>query len=266
PTPAPVALPTKPTDESICKHGVDCTKPTCPFSHPSPVATKASGLVLFSEACEKQLACEDPDCSKSHVSVAQKKGGDSTATAAPSAAITRPSPAVDSNGIAGAGERPCKFAGACTRAGCVFLHPWDVRGDPGNTAGVPCRWADKCTRADCHFSHPPNRRVPGAPRAPGNGAGRGAKSYSQTFNNPKNPSIGAWPSEQSTHVSDRLKRFNNAESAAEAGAGENGVERIIPGEKQGEEKVEIVFGDEAKDAAEGKDDAKVEAEPAKVDA
>lgn len=62
PAPAPVAivLPSKPTDEQICKHGVDCTKPACAFSHPSPVATKESGLVLSSEACEKQLKCEDP--------------------------------------------------------------------------------------------------------------------------------------------------------------------------------------------------------------
>lgn len=63
PVPPPVAasvpLPTKPTDPEICKHGVDCSKPTCPYSHPSPVATKYSGLVLSSEACEKGLACDD---------------------------------------------------------------------------------------------------------------------------------------------------------------------------------------------------------------
>lgn len=56
----PVVLPKKPELEAICKHGVECTKPQCGFSHPSPVATKESGLVLSSEACEKQLACEDP--------------------------------------------------------------------------------------------------------------------------------------------------------------------------------------------------------------
>ena len=55
----PVVLPTKPTQDSICKHGVDCARPQCPYSHPSPVATKESGLVLSNEACEKQLKCED---------------------------------------------------------------------------------------------------------------------------------------------------------------------------------------------------------------
>lgn len=54
-----VPLPTKPLEAEICKHGVDCSKPTCPFSHPSPVATKYSGLVLSSEACEKGLQCDD---------------------------------------------------------------------------------------------------------------------------------------------------------------------------------------------------------------
>ena len=55
----PVVLPTKPTQDSICKHGVDCARPQCPYSHPSPVATKESGLVLSNEACEKQLKCDD---------------------------------------------------------------------------------------------------------------------------------------------------------------------------------------------------------------
>lgn len=52
-------IPSKPASEQICKHGVNCTKATCPFSHPSPVATKDSGLVLSSDPCEKQLLCTD---------------------------------------------------------------------------------------------------------------------------------------------------------------------------------------------------------------
>lgn len=54
-----VPLPTKPEQEQICKHATECSKPPCPYSHPSPVATKESGLVLSSEACEKQLDCQD---------------------------------------------------------------------------------------------------------------------------------------------------------------------------------------------------------------
>lgn len=163
----PVALPSKPLEEDICKHGVDCSKPACPYSHPSPVATKESGLVLSSEACEKQLTCEDAvrpfspslgspstnpfsqDCPKSHVSAAQKNPAlvaAAASSAPPPRAVARPPPTVDPSAIPGAGEKPCKFAGSCTRAGCVFLHPWDVRGDASATGGVPCHWADKCTR------------------------------------------------------------------------------------------------------------------------
>lgn len=162
---APVPIPSKPVSEQICKHGIKCTKPTCPFSHPSPVATESSGIVLSSEACEAQLSCTDmvrlvvlsrstisnlfrlQDCSKSHVSVAQKNPPTTTAaTGRPSPAPTtvRPPPVADPNTIPGAGERPCKFAGACTRAGCVFIHPWDARG--GDNAAVPCHWAENCTR------------------------------------------------------------------------------------------------------------------------
>lgn len=169
---APVApLPGKPTDETICQYGVDCKKQACKQSHPSPAATKASGLVLSSEACEKQLLCEDlvrplflplchtsltnasQDCSKSHVSVAQKNPAYATApskSAAPSFRSNAPRapPVADPSAIAGAGEKTCKFAASCTRPGCVFLHPWDVKGDAGSTSGVPCRWAEACTRGE----------------------------------------------------------------------------------------------------------------------
>lgn len=65
PQPKSVVLPTKPEQEQICKHATECTKPPCPYSHPSPVATKESGLVLSSEACEQQLECKDPVSSSS---------------------------------------------------------------------------------------------------------------------------------------------------------------------------------------------------------
>lgn len=56
---APPVLPTKPAEEQICKHETECSRPACPYSHPSPVATKESGLVLSSEPCELQLLCKD---------------------------------------------------------------------------------------------------------------------------------------------------------------------------------------------------------------
>lgn len=128
----------------------------------------------------------------------------------------------------------CKFAGSCTRKGCVFLHPWDVRGDPANPGGqVPCHWGAACTRADCHFAHPPNRPAPYSKQSGGGGPKSGSK-YSATFNTPNKTGtsssetkIGAWPKEAPTHVSERLKRFATAGDDAAGGGG--GGEKIIPG-------------------------------------
>ncbi|KAK4050516.1 mRNA-binding protein nab2 [Microbotryomycetes sp. JL221] len=246
--PAPVVLPTKPTDEAICTFGVKCTKPQCQYSHPSPVATEESGLVLSSEVCPKQLDCDDKDCPKSHVSPAQKAEstkekisinakGETTFVPPPKASAP---PVTDPMAIPGAGERPCKFGGACTRPDCVFLHPWDTRGDPANAGNkIPCRFGANCTRPDCHYGHPPNRPLPysknfGKPV-------HDASKYSATFNKasatkPKDQ-IGDWPKQDSTHVSERLKRF------AKEGDGNGDVEKIIPGET--ETKLEIDVEDDA---------------------
>lgn len=251
----PVVLPKKPELEAICKHGVECTKPQCGFSHPSPVATKESGLVLSSEACEKQLACEDPDCPKSHVSRAQKTVPPSSASSPsvpPVASSPAPAPApVDPSTIPGAGTKPCKFGSACTRPGCVFMHPWDVRGDP-NGGTVPCRYGAACTRAGCHFSHPPktsqtfnrskfsatfNKPSPTASDSP-------STTTTKPTSTPAKASVGEWPKENPQHVSERLKRF--------AVQNDGETEKIIPGQTtnggNGEEKdgdkVEIHLDDE----------------------
>ncbi|GAA6001727.1 hypothetical protein JCM10207_002285 [Rhodosporidiobolus poonsookiae] len=242
----PVVLPSKPEQEALCKHGVECTKPQCPFSHPSPVATKESGLVLSSEACEKQLKCEDPDCPKSHVSVAQKTSPPASVSSG-TTAVAPPHPPASS--IAGAGEKPCKFGAGCTRAGCVFVHPWDVSGVPSGNGVAPCRYGAGCTRADCHFSHPSSRPAPYSRSkysATFSSSTSGPKPLSAGAKKASQPSgIGAWPSESADHVSERLKRF----SGGAGGEGKEGeVERIVPGQagqgKDAEDKVEIHLDDE----------------------
>ncbi|GAA6058711.1 hypothetical protein JCM10212_003399 [Sporobolomyces blumeae] len=270
-------LPKKPELEAICKHGVECSKPACGFSHPSPVATKESGLVLSSDACDQQLKCQDPDCPKSHVSRAQKNAASAAAVAAPtpnaaSAAFASSSsvPVSDPSQIAGAGTKPCKFGSSCTRPGCVFLHPWDQRGDPNGAGQVPCRYGAACNRPDCHFSHPPSRSAP-----------YNRSKFSATFNKPPPPpatttttttvtptdasakkptstpstaSVGAWPEEKPEHVSERLKRFSTQANNDSGRADDK--ERILPGQQgqgQGEskeagggggDKVEIHFDEE----------------------
>lgn len=70
-----VMPPSRPTSQEICKYGVGCTNRSCGYSHPSPVATMESGMVLKTEACPEGLKCADKDCPYSHVSPAQSLGG-----------------------------------------------------------------------------------------------------------------------------------------------------------------------------------------------
>jgi hypothetical protein len=69
------SLPERPQSPTLCKFGIKCTNSQCRYSHPSPVATAESGVVLSTEACEKGKDCKDKDCIKSHVSPAVKSPG-----------------------------------------------------------------------------------------------------------------------------------------------------------------------------------------------
>lgn len=66
----PYSLPERPQSPTLCKFGTKCTNSQCRYSHPSPVATAESGVVLSTDACEKGKDCKDKDCIKSHVSPA----------------------------------------------------------------------------------------------------------------------------------------------------------------------------------------------------
>ena len=72
PQPAPpnFAIPERPQSPTLCKFSLKCTNPHCRWSHPSPVATPESGVVLSNEACEQGKDCKDKDCIKAHVSPA----------------------------------------------------------------------------------------------------------------------------------------------------------------------------------------------------
>jgi hypothetical protein len=63
-------LPERPQSPTLCKFGLKCTNAQCRWSHPSPVATAESGMVLSNEACEDGKDCKDKDCIKAHVSPA----------------------------------------------------------------------------------------------------------------------------------------------------------------------------------------------------
>lgn len=62
--------PERPQSPTLCKFGLKCTNPACRWSHPSPVATPESGVVLSNDPCENGKNCKDKDCVKAHVSPA----------------------------------------------------------------------------------------------------------------------------------------------------------------------------------------------------
>ena len=68
-----VSLPERPQSPTLCKFGLKCTNALCRYSHPSPVATPESGVVLSNDPCEAGKDCKDKDCVKAHVSPAVLK-------------------------------------------------------------------------------------------------------------------------------------------------------------------------------------------------
>lgn len=62
--------PERPQSPTLCKFGLKCTNALCRYSHPSPVATPESGVVLSNDPCENGKNCRDKDCIKAHVSPA----------------------------------------------------------------------------------------------------------------------------------------------------------------------------------------------------
>lgn len=65
--------PERPQSPTLCKFALKCTNPSCRYSHPSPVATPESGVVLSNDPCENGKNCKDKDCIRAHVSPAVLK-------------------------------------------------------------------------------------------------------------------------------------------------------------------------------------------------
>ncbi|KAF9071643.1 hypothetical protein BDP27DRAFT_1391537 [Rhodocollybia butyracea] len=140
------AVPERPQSPTLCKYGLKCTNAHCRWSHPSPVATVESGVVLSNDPCENGKDCKDKDCIKAHVSPATLK---------PQEHSTPPSTTTHSHSHAFPSSSPvqCRFGAACTRPNCSFAHPQ-------RQSNVQCRFGTACTRATCQFQHPPGRVLP----------------------------------------------------------------------------------------------------------
>ncbi|GJE91411.1 hypothetical protein PsYK624_075610 [Phanerochaete sordida] len=195
--------PERPQSPTLCKFGVKCVNPVCRWSHPSPVATPESGVVLSTEPCENGKNCKDKDCIKSHVSPAALKGtGEQLNPKAPAftpGAAHSPAPSHQS-------QIPCRFGAACTRPNCTFLHPHQK---PATSIQQPCRFGTACTRATCPYQHPEGRVLPTTFHR-GLSASGGLTNVSST--------------EGSAQSHNKSVTFNNTGKAAANGAGQSAAE------------------------------------------
>ncbi|KAI0317133.1 hypothetical protein OF83DRAFT_1172247 [Amylostereum chailletii] len=148
------AIPERPQSPTLCKFGLKCTNAHCRWSHPSPVATAESGVVLSNEACEQGKNCKDKDCIRAHVS---------PAVANPSMAVehkphTAPAPAPPPSHV----PVQCRYGASCTRRDCTFQHPSNHHLSKPASQVQQCRFGAGCTRANCTFQHPDGRVLPGS--------------------------------------------------------------------------------------------------------
>lgn len=241
----PYAVPERPQSPTLCKFGLKCTNVHCRWSHPSPVATAESGVVLSNEACENGKNCKDKDCIKAHVSPAVLNPPSalfSTATymkhvdktyfpAQPQASAPVPVPHTPSN------TTPCRFGLACTRPNCMFTHPARPTSTP--QYATPCRFGAGCTRATCPYQHPEGRVLPttfhrglapGGPMVnvptPETGSMGPSPHRSMTFNNPK-AKLEKQVKELEERKNEAEKAIKDAQTAA-ASTNTNGKEEPKP--------------------------------------
>ena len=157
------AIPDRPQSPTLCKFALKCTNAHCRYSHPSPVATAESGVVLSNEACAMGKECKDKDCIKAHVSpaVLNPLGNRhfpkiSAHTYLFSSAAEQP-PIVTAHHVNHTPNPLCRFGATCTRPNCTFSHP---PRPSHNHFAQQCRFSTGCTRAQCPFQHPEGRVLP----------------------------------------------------------------------------------------------------------
>ncbi|EJF57536.1 hypothetical protein BD309DRAFT_970550 [Dichomitus squalens] len=140
--------PERPQSPTLCKFALKCTNPVCRYSHPSPVATAESGIVLSNDPCENGKDCKDKDCIKAHVSPAVLNI---------SAEVPKPQSYVPTPAPTPQGATPCRYGAACTRPSCTFSHP---PRPSSHHASIPCKFGTACTRVTCPYQHPEGRVLP----------------------------------------------------------------------------------------------------------
>ena len=157
------AIPDRPQSPTLCKFALKCTNAHCRYSHPSPVATAESGVVLSNEACANGKECKDKDCIKAHVSPAVLNPLGNyhfpkiIAHAYLFLSAAEQPPIANTHHVHHTPNPSCRFGATCTRPNCTFSHP---PRPPHNHFAQQCRFGSGCTRAQCPFQHPEGRVLP----------------------------------------------------------------------------------------------------------
>lgn len=122
----------------ICKFGILCSNPLCPFGHPTPANEDAKVLELM--WCANNLACQDPSCTRAHSSLSKIRD------VAPLGGPKKPPVVVAPRPVEKSLEQ-CKYGTHCTNKRCKYRHA---------RSHIMCREGANCTRIDCLFGHPIN--------------------------------------------------------------------------------------------------------------
>ncbi|KAI1711803.1 RNA-binding, nab2-type zinc finger domain-containing protein [Ditylenchus destructor] len=144
-----------------CRFSPNCTKSNCPFAHTKLTKNATSAVTTLSSTSAISTAVPQPVSADPSSSTVQTTPSESDKTAAESldtiksAANVNPVvPVADvplSALIASKPPQsniPCRYAGKCQNANCVFKHP------------PPCRFGLNCMNTNCYFLHrraDPNR-------------------------------------------------------------------------------------------------------------
>jgi hypothetical protein len=230
------AIPERPQSPTLCKFASKCTNAHCRYSHPSPVATAESGVVLSNEACANGKECKDKDCIKAHVSPAVLNPLGNlhfpkafTLAYLPSSAAEQPAPVVTAPHVHHT-PTPCRFGGTCTRPNCTFSHP---PRPSHNHFAQQCRFGAGCTRAQCPFQHPEGRVLPSSfhrglattgpminvPTPEPGSMGGPSHHRSVTFNNMASASVKEKLEQQMKEIQENKSEAERAVRNAEAAAG-----------------------------------------------